>query len=68
MYLNQSRLLLDLRFLGILLFTLEARFRRKTLEFLEDADLIIWSPTTERILTYRAQHIFEGGNCHRNGE
>ena len=68
MYLNQSRLLLDLRFLGILLFTLEARFRRKTLEFLEDADLIIWSPTTERILTYRAQHIFEGRNCHRYGE
>ena len=35
-YTNQSRFLLDCRFLGILLFTLEARFRRKTLKFLED--------------------------------
>lgn len=41
MYLNQSQFLLDLRFLGILLFTLEARFRRKTLQFLEDAHLVI---------------------------
>ena len=37
MYINQSRFLLDLRFPGILLFILEARFRRKTLKFLEDA-------------------------------
>lgn len=53
---NQSRCFLHRRFLGILLFTLEARFRRKTLKFLEDADLIILSPTTERILPGTTHH------------